>query len=165
MNQVRKNLSSPQFTTNVEYEIYHISKTKNRTKKTHELKIPFQNVAHLLGLCNFFVSEKRNLNIDHSGYFPTKDMQTPRPQLCSRFNERWAMGWIELKINFLIFTYRVIISIFYSRNDMALHCLTQSEKYISESCWIILNIDYNSTFSFDLSKNKFIFSAKSIRKV
>ena len=65
LNQVRKNVLVPdQFTTNVEYKIDHILKTKNRNKKTHELKNPFQSIAHLLGWNFFFQMILRILN-DH----------------------------------------------------------------------------------------------------
>ena len=40
--------SSPECSTKVKYKIDHNSKTKNRTKKTHELKNLFQNVTHLM---------------------------------------------------------------------------------------------------------------------
>ena len=36
-------------TTNVEYQIDHISKSKHLKKITPELKNPFQNIAHHLG--------------------------------------------------------------------------------------------------------------------
>ena len=44
-----------QIARNFEYKIDNNSKTKNRTNKTHELKNPFQNIAHLL-------DEKSQLN-------------------------------------------------------------------------------------------------------
>ena len=43
-NKVRKNILRPQFTINDEWKNNHTSKTK----ETHELKNPFQNIAHLL---------------------------------------------------------------------------------------------------------------------
>ena len=39
---------SDQFTMNVEYKSDYISKTKSHTKKTHEHKNSFHNIAHLM---------------------------------------------------------------------------------------------------------------------
>ena len=42
----------------VKYKIDHISKTKHRTKKAHQLINPFQNIAHLF---SFFSQMDKNL--------------------------------------------------------------------------------------------------------
>ena len=48
-------------------------------------------------------------------FYPTKKMQTfpPSSQFWSHFNRRCAMCWIELKVNFPIFIFWVIVEFVY----------------------------------------------------
>ena len=84
-------MNPDQFTTNIEYTIDHISKTKNCTRKTRELRNPFQEITHLLGLKNKFfcqmVSKMLNFFLQKWPYLHER---------CGMCRNKW-------KINFPIF--------------------------------------------------------------
>ena len=89
---------------------HNVEQTKFRIDKMSTNKMPTRQFVNRQNV-DFFLWGALP---PHTGYIPTKDMQTPTPQYCSRFNERCAKCWIELKINFSIYPiliFRVIVNI------------------------------------------------------